>query len=182
MARFPDDVHDEEEDQPLRPTDVRSSNTVFTFLAILGGVLLGILLVCGGLAALALYAVSQAAKEIKANLEQWEKDANRWQEAQNVGEKFLRELRRGDYDRAYALTSKDYQERVSRKALEDYVAKWPALRSPTVELTLENPGLGSRRIRSNLTDPQTGLDGRLVLVEENGSWKIDELEAHQHPH
>ena len=184
MAHSPDpDVRDDydDEDRPRRRRRAESDrgNTTVKIIAIVAAVVLGLVVVCGGLAAVAVYAVSQATRSVSTTMQQFVKEASRWQEAQDTAETFLRELRRNDYDRAYALTGKAYRDRTSRKALEEYVAQRPAIRSANAMLIPENPGLGSKRVTFRLSDAASGrfLNVRLVVADEDGSWKIDDLEA-----
>jgi hypothetical protein len=184
MARSPDpDVRDDydDEDRPRRRRRAKSDsgNTTVKVIAIVGAVVIGIVIVCGGLTAFVMYAVSQAMTSVSTNMQQLVKEASRWQEAQNAAETFLRELRRNDYDRAYELTSTAYRAKTSRKALEEYVAQRPAVRSSNTLLMPENPGLGSKRVTFRLSDAGSGrfLNVRLVVVDEDGSWKIDDIEA-----
>jgi hypothetical protein len=184
MARSPDpSVRDDsdDEDRPRRRPRAESDpgNTTDKVIAIVGAIVLAIVVVCGGLAAVAVYSLSQAMRSVSTNMQEFVKEASRWQEAQDTAETFLRELRRNDYDRAYALTSTAYRARTSRKALEEYVAQKPAVRSSSAMLMLQNPGLGSERVTFKFSDAAPGrlINVRLVVVDEDGSWKIDDLEA-----
>ena len=184
MARSPDpDARDDydDEDRPRRRPRAESDpgNTTVKVIAIVGAVVLAIVVVCGGLAAVVVYTVSQAMRSVSTNMQQFVKEASRWQEAQDTAETFLRELRRNDYDRAYALTSTAYRAQTSRKALEEYMAQWPAIRSSNAVLMPQNPGLGSKRVTFKFSDAASGrlVNVRLVVVDEDGSWKIDDLEA-----
>jgi outer membrane murein-binding lipoprotein Lpp len=184
MARSRDDVRDDYDDEDERPRRRRRAesdqgNTSVKVMAIIGAIVLGVLVVCGGLAAVVAYSVSQAVKGVSTSMQQLAKEVGRWQEAQDAAETFLREVRRNDYDRAYELTSKAYRERVTRKGLEEYVAKWPAIRSSNATLVPQNPGFGGKRITFKSLDAATGrpVNVSVVVVDEDGSWKIDDLEA-----
>jgi hypothetical protein len=175
----PDDYDDEDRPRRRRRAGSDPGNTTVKVIAIVGAVVLGILVVCGGLAAVAVYAVSQAVSNVSTNMQQFVKEASRWQEAQAAAEAFLRDVRQNDFDRAYQATSKAYRERTSRKALEEYVAQRPAIRSLNAMLMPQGPGFGSKRVTFKFTEPAAGrlVNVRLVVVEEDGGWKIDDLEA-----
>jgi hypothetical protein len=183
MAHSRDDMRDDgdDDDRPRRRPRGGSDpgNTTVKIIAIVGAVVLAVVVVCGGLVAVAVYSVSKAMSNVGKDMQQFVKEASRWQEAQDAAETFLRELRRNDYDRAYDLTSKAYRARTSRKALEEYVAKRPAVRSSSAMLVPHNPGLGSKRITFKFSDAASGrlVNVSVVVVDEDGSWKIDDLEA-----
>src|SRR5579884_3500999 len=118
-----DGAYDDEEDRPRRRPRAGgdSGNATVKIVAIVGAVVLGVVVVCGGLAAVVAYALSQAATSVShamtnvsKSMEELAKEAGRWQEAQQAAEAFLRDLRKNDFDRAYQATSKAYRERTSR--------------------------------------------------------------------
>ena len=176
-----DESYDDEDDRPRRRprADSDSGNVAVKIVAILGVVFLGLALICGGTAAVVWYAVNRTVASVGQNMQQFVKEAGRWQEAQEAAEAFLRALRQNDFDRAYQATSKAYRERTSRKALEEYVAQRPAIRSLNAMLMPQGPGFGSKRVTFTFTDAAAGrlVNVRLVVVDEDGSWKIDDLEA-----
>ena len=68
MARSRDDVRDDydDEDRPRRRPRAgpESGNTTVKVIAIVGAVVLGVVVVCGGLVAVAVYSISQAMSNV----------------------------------------------------------------------------------------------------------------------
>jgi hypothetical protein len=196
------DPHEDPDDGPEERVPRRrpagdGGNVAVKIVAILGAVVLGLAVICSGTVAFLWYLTTRTVATVSQNVPKEVKDlvvqpnapeggagplnwAGRVEQIQPVVEGFVNDLRGKNFDRAYQATSKAYQARTSRKAFEDYVVQRPAITSPNATLLPANLDVGGgKRISFQLTDLDAVLahDVRLDVVEEDGGWKIDSLEA-----
>jgi hypothetical protein len=101
------------------------SNTVVIVLAIIGGIVLGIVLVCGGLAyfviqkmAPAINAVVQTVGDLKIS--------------STTAHAFIDDIQSNRLDAAYGGTTAGFQSRMSRKEFEQLIRKHPELQDSTI--------------------------------------------------
>jgi hypothetical protein len=185
-----------EERVPLRRPAGDGGNVAVKIMAILGAVVLGLAVICSGTVAFLWYLTTRTVATVSQNVPKEVKElvvqttapdggagplnwAGNAGQIQPVVEGFVNDLRNKNFDRAYQATSKAYQARTSRKAFEGYVVQRPAITSPTMTLLPADLDVGGKRISFQLTDLDAPLahDVRLDVVEEDGGWKIDSLDA-----
>jgi len=164
------------------------TSTVVVVLAIIGGVVLGIVVVCGGVA---YFAIQKMAPVINAAVQ----SGQEFQKSIQTAVAFLDDIHANRLDQAYQMTSEDFQAHTSQKELEELVRKYPAFR--------EGSGLKKDDLRPDLTDfakvsdepnqvqipdfrrvtylcPLTGPDGEslevnLTVAKEGESFKVDQF-------
>jgi hypothetical protein len=146
-----------------------SEKTVLIIVGIVGGVILLVALGCCGLGFLAFRGMGQAfatamemAQEVQAQM--------------LAGETFAEDLANGQFDEAYAQTSKAYQERVSLEQFRALLAKHPALKNSEHELEPDQVGTGTTRFDATFTS----RDGKSVkatfhVKKEDEGWKVDRV-------
>jgi hypothetical protein len=100
-------------------------STVIIVLAIIGGIILGIALICGGIA---YFAIQKAAPMINAFAEMTQ-DVQRSIAAAKA---FVEDIQSNRLDAAYGMTTEAFQSRMSRKQFEELIAKYPELQDPSV--------------------------------------------------
>ncbi len=100
-------------------------STVIIVLAIIGGIILGIALICGGIA---YFAIQKVAPAINAAIEMTQ-DVQR---SIAVAKAFVEDIQSNRLDPAYGMTTDEFQARVSRKQFDELIAKYPELQDPSV--------------------------------------------------
>jgi hypothetical protein len=154
------------------------NKTLFIVLGVVGGLLLLVVLVCGGLA---FFAVSTVKPFMNKAMEMAE-DMNQGMAAAQA---FLENIRSDRLDDAYKATTAAFQKRMDREAFEDLVHQYPTLRQPgALENTNMNnsnpkapfPVLTTQNYRSRLV----GADGKavellLTVVKEDTGFKVDKF-------
>ena len=93
----------------------------------------------------------------------------------------LEALRRGDVEKAYQYSSEAYRRNTPIAAFKQFVADTPALTAHTM-LNIEDRGLklgDVRRVKGHLaTNGKRLATIDFSLVQENGSWKINDLKVY----
>ena len=190
--RRPDDDDDDYEDRPPRKRPSSDGGgTAVKVLAVIGAVLLGVALVCGGIIAYLVYVANQARQEMMQQLNQ-QMDKMREEQAKQQAEaaqtdrgqaskfadSFLREIRDNQLDTAYQATTADYQKRVSRKDFEALVARSAGLKwfAPGFEAGPNEPVAGNRFV-FRFTAPADGKiwHPSLTVVKDGLNWKVDDI-------
>jgi hypothetical protein len=147
----------------------RSGNrTVLVVLLIVAAVLLIVGLACAGLVALAVWGVNMAMTQMTA--------------LTTTTDAFLNDLQANRVQAAYDQTSQGFHARLSREQFAALVKKYPALttwtsRSYNGFQVNTTPGSARATVRVTLVGPNNSLSCTLVLVEEGGQWKVDDLTA-----
>src|SRR5207244_480645 len=110
---------------PERPTAMsseprdRSDNKTLLIVGIVAGVVLVVVLACGGLAYLVVVGIRGMSQAMSSAMQQFADIQN----AMGVAQSFLDDLTQGQLDEAYAQTTKAYQQRVSREQFQALLAK-----------------------------------------------------------
>jgi hypothetical protein len=161
------------------------SNTVVIVLAIIGGVVLGIVLVCGGLV---YYVVQKMAPAINA-VAQTIGDV---QKSKAAAEAFIDDIQSNRLDAAYDATTADFQSRMSRKEFEQLIRKHPELQDSTiVRKQALRPNIETNHSGDNVADipsfetvPYIGhfesADGEsmelsVTVTKQRDAFKVDQL-------
>ena len=100
-------------------------STVIIVLAIIGGIILGIALICGGIA---YFAIQKVAPAINAAIEMTQ-DVQR---SVAVAKAFVEDIQSNRLDAAYGMTTEAFQSRMSRKQFEELIANYPELQDASV--------------------------------------------------
>jgi hypothetical protein len=101
------------------------SNTVVIVLAIIGGIVLGIVLVCGGLA---YFVIQKMAPAINT----FAKTIGDVQKGKAAAETFVDDIQSNRVDAAYDSTTAGFQSRMSREEFEELIRKHPELQDPDI--------------------------------------------------
>lgn len=144
----------------------RESNTfpIKTLLLVLGIVAVVVLLIvlgCGGL----IYVV-------------WTKVVPEFQAIQTSADGFVQDIHDGQLQSAYGRTSAGYQARQNFAQFQALVAQYPALTTYTsrtcsgINVT-SNAGGTHGTARYTVVGPNNSLSFTLILVQQNGQWRVD---------
>ncbi len=202
--RYDRDDYDDEFDQPRRnwPEPVESGgNTAVKIIAILGAVVLGVALICGGLVYYVFYSVKkgvstlheQLSAEVEKQKEQMQKEMQKRQQERENSNKaksekfvaaFLQEVKGGRAEAAYAMTTVDYRKRVSLEQFRELLQK-------NADVLRRVP-----RLLAGGLDPDTATTFRyeattlrggggfvkvgVTVVKEGEEWKVDQLTVEPH--
>ena len=159
------------------------SNTTLIIVGIVGGVVLVFLLVCGGLAYLAINAAKEGMEAIRPMMEGFEEMA----QSEHIANDFLENIRAGRLDAAYQSTTESFKKRLSRKAFDELVQKHPELKQQDVFPMFDmdqnaskpqtQPFTGPYRYRYSAArkDGKEPLEFKITVAKENGTLKVDQL-------
>lgn len=130
-------------------------------LGIVGVVLLGIVLGCGGL----IYLV-------------WTRVVPEFQSLQTSSDAFVQDIRNNQLPSAYGRTSTGFQARQSFPQFQALVTQYPALRTYTsltcAGINVSSTTGGTRgTVRYTVIGPNNSLSFTLILVQQNGQWRVD---------
>ncbi|HEV3384576.1 MAG TPA: hypothetical protein VG097_07155 [Gemmata sp.] len=164
-----DHDHDERErdDDDERERKPRRKKSSFgPILLLVGGIGCVVLVVCGGLIALAIWGFSSFATKLAPAME--------------AAEEFFGELQENQIDRAYLLTSKEYRRRTSSEQFADYIKQFEIFGKHTsrqISSThiFTNQNGSTVTIKMTLKSPNNAMTCTLTLIEEQGSWKVNTL-------
>jgi hypothetical protein len=101
------------------------SNTVVIVLAIIGGIVLGIVLVCGGLVYFVVQRMAPAINQVMQTVGDVQK-------GKAAAEAFIEDIQSNRLDAAYDATTAGFQSRMSRKEFEELIRKHPELKDPSI--------------------------------------------------
>lgn len=141
-----------------------SAFPVKTLLLVLGIVAVVVLLVvlgCGGL----IYLV-------------WTKVVPEFQALQTSADGFVQDMRDNQLQSAYGRTSAGYQARQNFAQFQALVAQYPALTTYTSRTcsginVSSNAGGTQGTARYTVIGPNNSLSFTLILVQQNGQWRVD---------
>jgi hypothetical protein len=189
---YDEDEYDDEDERPRRRSSAESGgNTAVKILAIIGAVVLGIVLVCGGLAFYAFRSAQQgldqmqvevAARQEQMRREQQErerKEANSDNgRSEQFANAFLQEVKGNRADPAYRMTTAAFKARVSQDAFKTLVQKsaGPLNLSLPVSADLFAPEAGAvYSFHGPVMDNRRVLNLSLTVVKEGNDWKVDQF-------
>jgi hypothetical protein len=146
---------------PRRQTS--SNKTVLIILALVGGVGLVLVLICGGLA---FWLFRSIASELPA--------------AQASANAFLVDLQANRLDVAYASTTRGFRSNLSLEQFRGFVNAFPALtthKSRSLQLGNIYQGTGGHQASfgAALQAPTGAMSCTLTLITEDGQWKVHHL-------
>jgi hypothetical protein len=120
------------------------SNTVVIVLAIIGGIVLGIVLVCGGLVYFVVQKMAPAINAVAQTIGDVQK-------GKAAAQTFIEDIQSNRLDAAYDATTAGFQSRMSRKEFEELIRKHPELQDPTI--------VRKQALRPILENHRAGDDG-----------------------
>jgi hypothetical protein len=93
---------------------------------------------------------------------------------------FINDLSSGQVDAAYNRTSSAFKSRMNAQQFQAFIDRFPALRKQTSRSTQgfninQTPQGLQGVIKTTVLGPNDSLSFTLVLVEENGAWKINDM-------
>jgi len=146
----------------------RDVSSTHPLLLIFGGIGCLVVLVCGGLIALAIWGVSSFATKLAP--------------ANGAAEQFLSELQQNQIERAYSLTSKEFQNRMTKDQFSDFVKQFEMFGKHTSRQisgthVFTNQNGTTATIKMTLRSPNNAMTCTLILVEEVGNWKVDAIKV-----
>lgn len=160
-----DALADRAEERPRRrePRPNKSSRTLWY---VLGGAGCLLVLICGGGVALIVWGVNAFTKDLPA--------------VQSTVDSFFDALKADKLDDAYATCSTGYQRQTSREQFAAFVKQYGAFqRHQTRSMNGFNIFSGTAgkqaRIQQTLHEPNNAMTCTLILVVENGTWKVDKV-------
>jgi hypothetical protein len=162
-------------------------STTVVVVGIIGAVILGIVLVCGGVA---YYTIRSVAPSINAAV-QMVQDI---QKSQQAAYAFLEDIHADRLDDAYERTTPAFQTRVTRKNFDELVRRYPVLQRhdfKKTELHTEIPevrpepgqippipDVSSMPYTLQLENPDgESIELTLVVVKQGDSFKVDKFEV-----
>jgi hypothetical protein len=161
------DERDRDYDERDRGRNPRRKKSSFgPILLLVGGIGCIILVVCGGLIALAIWGVSSFATKLAPAME--------------ASDQFFDELQQNQIDRAYLLTSKEYRKRTSSEQFADYIKQFEMFGKHTsrqISSThiFTNQNGSTATIKMTLKSPNNAMTCTLTLIDEHGNWKVNTL-------
>ena len=167
-------------------SDVRRSSdnrAVWIVLAVIGGVVLVVALVCGGLAYLFVTSVRTGMQTMHSAMQDMQRVAEEMQNSRQAAQRFIEDLREQRFEDAYEATTDTFQRRQTRPAFEAYVRRYEAFNPrlsgeppPTIELQPDAGFPGTRdsydyRFRVGTTGRFEEF--RVTVVKVNNEWLVD---------
>lgn len=177
------------------------NKTVWVILGIVGGVVLLVLLACGGLIYLAANAVRSTMEQFREFAEEAQQAAQDMQNSHQAAEQFLRDLQASRPKAAYQSASNRFRERWTQEEFEAFVGKHPGLKQrpkardpgqpravppgmgPAMDLQLISSQRDLHRYRYRPAfDPEgEGLELTITVVKDQGIWKVDDIQVNGEP-
>jgi hypothetical protein len=152
-----------------RPSPKSSNTVLWVILGVGGGVLLLVVLVCGGIIFLGYSSV----KKVQGVVEDM-------QAAQVAAVLFVDRLGTGEVDAAYDSASAGFKSRQTKDQFEKFVSSHRGFADHNSR-TPNNFNLGTGKggqqytTQFSLTGPNGNLTCTLILVVENGTWVVDSI-------
>jgi hypothetical protein len=154
------------------------NKTLFIVLGVVGGLLLLVLLVCGGLAFFAVRSVQPFMNKAMQMAEDMT-------QGMMAAQAFLDNIRSDQLDDAYNATTDAFQKRMDREAFDELVHRHPALRQPGAldNTNMNNPNpkapfpvLTTQNYRCRLVGADgKAVDVQLTVVKEGAVFKVDKF-------
>jgi flagellar basal body-associated protein FliL len=152
------------------PRDNSGNKTVLV-VSIVGGIILVVVLACGGMA----YLVVLGMRGFSQAMSSFGQQFAEMQNAMATAETFLDDFAQGQLDEAYAQTTKAYQQRVNREQFQALLDKHPAFKKATHDpLQPNNFNTATFRLTTTVTNPDgVSATCTLQLKKEDEQWKVD---------
>jgi len=136
---------------------------LFTILAILGGLGVLMIVVCGGCS---IWLFKSIATDIPP--------------AQAAADAFFDDLKADRVDAAYAATSSAFKSTESPEKFREFVKRFDTLKTQTSRSftnSMVHHGTGGKQVNLKMTlhSPNNAMSCTLIMVDENGQWKVQRL-------
>jgi hypothetical protein len=101
-------------------------------------------------------------------------------DGRGVADVFLEQLRNGEVDAAWESTTADFKSDEGRESFRSLVQAQPVLREPAEfvvfqEVSLHGLKRGECTYRAGPISAGPGKEIRVIIANENGSWKVEQL-------
>jgi hypothetical protein len=151
------------------PEPSKSSNKALIIVGIAAGVIVVVVLVCGGIAYLGIQAFSKVASSAMEMVQDL-------QSAQSAGEQFLADIAANRLDVAYEATTTTYQKGRSLEEFRKLIDQSPALKEHTSR-TIQGVNATPPKITLHVTlnGPERSSTCTLQLIKEGDKWKVDQF-------
>jgi hypothetical protein len=178
--------YDDYDDRAQRPRSSSSGNKeLLLVFGIIGGVLLAIVLVCGGIGFYAFYSVRKAASQMQqsvvAKVEQVEKEQQRTEAAREFALSFLQQLKDHEIDAAYDDTSANYQKKTSLEKFKtlikqrEQVIQQQMMLHPDPNMNPVGPNSVYRFTEMVLVHGEGSYNLVIAVIMEGNQWKVDQF-------
>ncbi|HZV07831.1 MAG TPA: hypothetical protein VE999_22290 [Gemmataceae bacterium] len=108
----------------------------------------------------------------------WTKVVPEFQALQTASNAFVEDIHTGQFQSAYGRTSAGFQARQTFPQFQAFVAQYPALSNYT-SMTCSGLNVSSTTggtqgtVRYTVVGPNNSLSFTLILVQQNGQWRVD---------
>jgi hypothetical protein len=164
----------------LPPRENKSS--LWLILGIVGGLVLVLVLICGGVIYVVSNAIRGTAEAIRdagqqiAQLDKAHREQEALLHAQQTALEFLDNCVAGRTQAAYQATTAAFQKRLTLAAFTDLLAKHPAANKGPLNPIDVQPVGGAQQYRlSTQTPAGAPIDFTVTMAREADNWKVDEL-------
>jgi hypothetical protein len=159
-------------DSPPDAADLKTGKV----LAIVLGVVAGVVVFCGGLGFLALTSTYLLGRYAQGKFADVQREMMQGPGARAQARAFLDDLGAGRTEAAFGKTTKDFQQHWDVETLRRMADVTPALKGHTAATFEEELTDQGRSIfQGFVTGPNGRAEFRLELVREDGNWKIDRI-------
>jgi hypothetical protein len=163
MPRYSD--YDDDDDERRPPKSSGAGKTLLIVFGIIGGIVLVLVLGCGGVVYLVYRGMSGAVASFKSTFEDM-------QASQMAAENFMSDVAANRLDAAYKNTTKNYQSQQTLPQFKDFVQKNPGLKN------YQPMSLQPMNLTSTASSFQGQIPGQIKgftvqVVKEGETWKVD---------
>jgi hypothetical protein len=161
-------------------------NATAKIAIIIGAVVLGVVLVCGGVTYLVVKAVSKVGEEFTKSIGEAVKNLEASM-SESAADAFLDDVRNGQFDDAYLNTTAEFQKTLPKEKLQALVAKYPFLKAKneddTLPLTLVHKGTVEHRYEATSESGRKKRATKVTIVvrKVGEEWKIDRFTVGDEP-
>jgi hypothetical protein len=139
------------------------NKVILIVLAVVGGVGLVVVLACAGCG---IWAFKSITKDIPP--------------AQASADAFLDDLKAGRTDAAYGSASSSFKTTQTLEQFREFVNRFDTLKTQITRSTESSrlfQGTGGKKVTLKMTlqSPNNAMSCTLIMVEENGQWKVERL-------
>lgn len=109
-------------------------------------------------------------------------EAPRENEGREVADRFLSQIQQGELDAAWESTTADFKSDEGRESFRAHVEERPYLKSPPEfagfeEITVHDLTRWKNNYRFAAEPAGTSVDVGVLISQENGQWRVDQLLA-----
>ena len=151
-------------------TEPQNNKTTIVVVSIVAGIVLVVVLACGGLTYLGVVFVRSMSQAMSSAMQAMTEIQGSMMTAQS----FLEDVAANRVDEAYEQTSEGYQAKTSREKFQEMLDNHPGLKKASAMMTGTNPGSNTARLTYVMTTPDGGnTTCTLQMIKEEDAWKVD---------